>query len=135
MFIASKYEEMYPPEINDFVYITDQAYTKAQIRQMEVFMLKGLGYCLGKPLCLHFLRRNSKAAGVGFVIKLCTMTFKLFMNFVEIQSHSYFICNSAFINNEDGQNMIFTTLEKSQCKIFFFFLEDIIQIYFSSSPK
>nr|NP_001028696.2 cyclin B [Strongylocentrotus purpuratus] len=64
MFIASKYEEMYPPEINDFVYITDQAYTKTQIRQMEVFMLKGLKYCLGKPLCLHFLRRNSKAAGV-----------------------------------------------------------------------
>lgn len=64
MFIASKYEEMYPPEINDFVYITDSAYTKSQIRQMEIVMLKGLGYALGKPLCLHFLRRNSKAAGV-----------------------------------------------------------------------
>nr|XP_054756720.1 G2/mitotic-specific cyclin-B-like [Lytechinus pictus] len=64
MFIASKYEEMYPPEINDFVYITDQAYTKSQIRQMEIVMLKGLGYNLGKPLCLHFLRRNSKAAMV-----------------------------------------------------------------------
>nr|P07818.1 RecName: Full=G2/mitotic-specific cyclin-B [Arbacia punctulata]CAA68650.1 unnamed protein product [Arbacia punctulata] len=64
MFIASKYEEMYPPEINDFVYITDNAYTKAQIRQMEIAMLKGLKYKLGKPLCLHFLRRNSKAAGV-----------------------------------------------------------------------
>ncbi|XP_072167554.1 G2/mitotic-specific cyclin-B-like [Diadema setosum] len=64
MFVASKYEEMYPPEINDFVYITDNAYTKTQIRQMEVIMLKGLNFALGKPLCLHFLRRNSKAAGV-----------------------------------------------------------------------
>ncbi len=36
MFIASKYEEMYPPEIGDFVYITDKAYTASQIRQMEV---------------------------------------------------------------------------------------------------
>lgn len=28
LFIASKYEEIYPPELKDFVYITDRAYTK-----------------------------------------------------------------------------------------------------------
>ena len=28
MLIASKYEEIYPPYMKDFVYITDQAYTK-----------------------------------------------------------------------------------------------------------
>ncbi len=28
MLIAAKYEEIYPPYIKDFVYITDQAYTK-----------------------------------------------------------------------------------------------------------
>ena len=65
MFLASKYEEMYPPEINDFVYITDNTYTRDQIKQMEIVMIKGLKYSLGKPLCLHFLRRNSKAAGVS----------------------------------------------------------------------
>ncbi|NP_001158480.1 cyclin B [Saccoglossus kowalevskii] len=64
MFIASKYEEMYAPEIGDFVYITDNAYTKSQIRAMECMMLKTIDYSLGKPLCLHFLRRNSKAGGV-----------------------------------------------------------------------
>ena len=65
MFIAAKYEEMYPPEINDFVYITDNAYTKTQIRNMEMLMLESLKFGLGKPLCIHFLRRNSKAGGVG----------------------------------------------------------------------
>lgn len=35
MLIASKYEEIYAPEVNDFVYITDNAYTKQQIFQME----------------------------------------------------------------------------------------------------
>ena len=28
MFIASKYEEIYAPEVKDFAYVTDSAYTK-----------------------------------------------------------------------------------------------------------
>jgi len=64
MLIASKYEEMYAPEIADFVYITDKAYTKAEIRKMECMILKALDFNLGKPLPLHFLRRNSKAGEV-----------------------------------------------------------------------
>jgi cyclin B len=64
MLIASKYEEMYAPEIADFVYITDNAYTKADIRRMEVTILRQLNFQLGRPLPLHFLRRNSKAGEV-----------------------------------------------------------------------
>ena len=64
MFIASKIEEMYAPEINDFVYITDNAYTAADIRQMELRMLSSLGFNFSRPLPLHFLRRNSKAGDV-----------------------------------------------------------------------
>ena len=36
LFIASKYEELYPPEIKDFVYITDNTYTAKQVLQMEI---------------------------------------------------------------------------------------------------
>lgn len=64
MLLASKYEEMYAPEIGDFVYITDNAYNKAQIRKMEALIFKNLNFSVGKPLCLHFLRRNSKAGEV-----------------------------------------------------------------------
>lgn len=64
MLIASKYEEMYAPEVADFVYITDNAYTKKEIRDMEGIILKTLDFSIGKPLCLHFLRRNSKAGQV-----------------------------------------------------------------------
>nr|P24862.1 RecName: Full=G2/mitotic-specific cyclin-B [Patella vulgata]CAA41255.1 cyclin B [Patella vulgata] len=64
MLLASKYEEMYAPEVADFVYITDNAYTKADIRTMEQTILKTLDFSFGKPLCLHFLRRNSKAGQV-----------------------------------------------------------------------
>ena len=31
MMIAAKYEEVYAPEIVDFVYITDDAYTKVNV--------------------------------------------------------------------------------------------------------
>jgi len=64
MFIASKVEEMYAPEINDFVYITDNAYTSSDIRQMELRILSSLGFNFSRPLPLHFLRRYSKAGDV-----------------------------------------------------------------------
>ncbi|XP_062374941.1 G2/mitotic-specific cyclin-B2-like [Sardina pilchardus] len=61
MLLASKYEEMFAPEVGDFAYITDNAFSRAQIREMEVLILRGLNFELGRPLPLHFLRRASKA--------------------------------------------------------------------------
>ncbi|XP_022346846.1 G2/mitotic-specific cyclin-B1-like isoform X2 [Enhydra lutris kenyoni] len=64
MFIASKYEEMYPPETGDFAFVTDNTYAKHQIRQMEVKILRSLNFGLGRPLPLHFLQRASKIGEV-----------------------------------------------------------------------
>ncbi|KAJ8287038.1 hypothetical protein GJAV_G00046320 [Gymnothorax javanicus] len=64
MFIASKYEEMYPPEIADFAFVTDKAYTTAQIRHMEMKILRVLKFSFGRPLPLQFLRRASKVGEV-----------------------------------------------------------------------
>jgi len=61
MLIAAKYEEMYPPEVDDFVYITDKAYKQSEILQMEIRILKTLDFDLGRPLPINFLRRCSKA--------------------------------------------------------------------------
>ncbi|XP_050964674.1 G2/mitotic-specific cyclin-B1 [Labeo rohita] len=64
MFIASKYEEMYPPEIADFAFVTDRAYTTGQIREMEMKILRVLNFSFGRPLPLQFLRRASKIGDV-----------------------------------------------------------------------
>ncbi|XP_041916473.1 G2/mitotic-specific cyclin-B1-like [Alosa sapidissima] len=64
MFIASKYEEMYPPEITDFVFVADSAYTATQIRWMEMKILRVLDFSVGRPQPLQFLRRASKIGDV-----------------------------------------------------------------------
>lgn len=61
-FIASKYEEIIPPDLQDWVVICDQLYTKRDILKMEMVILRRLKFELGRPLPIHFLRRNSKAA-------------------------------------------------------------------------
>ena len=44
MLIASKYEEIYAPEVQDFVYITDRAYSKSEILECEFSMLSALDF-------------------------------------------------------------------------------------------
>jgi histidinol phosphatase-like enzyme len=60
MMVACKYEEIYPPEITDFVYICADTYTKKQIIDMEKRLLMALCHDLNKPTQLEFLRRYSK---------------------------------------------------------------------------
>jgi len=64
MFIASKMEEVYAPSVKDFVYITDNAYTEADLMKTEIAILRALKFDLFQPISLHFLRRFSKAADV-----------------------------------------------------------------------
>lgn len=54
MFIAAKYEEIYPPDVGEFVYITDDTYTKTQVLRMEQLILKVLGFDLSVPTTLVF---------------------------------------------------------------------------------
>ena len=65
MFIACKYEEIFYPMLSDLTYITANTYTEQEIIEMEVRMLKVLGYSLGAPSSLQFLRRYSRMAEVS----------------------------------------------------------------------
>jgi len=57
MFVAAKYEEVYPPDVSDFVYITDDSYTKKQVLQMEQILLKVLRFELSTPTSHLFLNK------------------------------------------------------------------------------
>eukprot|EP00931_Biecheleriopsis_adriatica_P063308 TRINITY_DN38304_c0_g1_i1.p1 TRINITY_DN38304_c0_g1~~TRINITY_DN38304_c0_g1_i1.p1 ORF type:complete len:393 (+),score=79.86 TRINITY_DN38304_c0_g1_i1:72-1250(+) len=85
MLIAAKFEEIYPPEIKDFVYITDNAYSKEDILQMEVEMLQVLGFDLCGPTVVHFLERYQRANKCGeehlhlmkYLAELCLLDVKM----------------------------------------------------------
>ena len=54
LLIACKYEEIYPPEISSFVYITDNAYKKEDILNYEIKILEDLEYDLTYPSILRY---------------------------------------------------------------------------------
>ncbi|CAH8292797.1 unnamed protein product [Eruca vesicaria subsp. sativa] len=62
LLIASKYEEIWPPQVNDLVYVTDNAYNSKQILVMEKTILGNLEWYLTVPTQYVFLVRFIKAS-------------------------------------------------------------------------
>ena len=60
LLMACKYEEMTIPGMNDFVYVSDSAFSKDDMKEMERRMISAISYDLGRPLSINFLRRYSK---------------------------------------------------------------------------
>jgi hypothetical protein len=55
LLIASKYNEIYTPEVDDFVHISDRAYTRAQLKECEAIIVDILLYKENNSW-LHFHR-------------------------------------------------------------------------------
>uniref|UniRef100_A0A8C5LQ90 Cyclin A2 n=1 Tax=Leptobrachium leishanense TaxID=445787 RepID=A0A8C5LQ90_9ANUR len=73
MLLASKFEEIYPPEVAEFVYITDDTYTKKQVLKMEHLVLKVLSFDLAAPTILQFLNQYFQAHPVSRKIEYLSM--------------------------------------------------------------
>jgi cyclin B len=78
MFVACKYEEVSPPEIRDFVVVTDQACSREQILEAEVDILNTLEWRICVPTALSFAKRHCKLLNVG------ESQFYLIMYFLEL---------------------------------------------------
>ena len=62
MLLAAKYEEIWPPTVDDFVYISDNTYTREEVLKMEQKVLKELKFCITFPTMKHFLNRLVEAS-------------------------------------------------------------------------
>jgi len=70
--------------VKDFVYITDDTYTKHEVLEMEKHILKKLKFELGCPISINFLRRFSKVAACDGATHMMA---KYFIELIEIEYH------------------------------------------------
>ncbi len=88
MLIACKYEEIYAPEVRDFVYITDQAYTKEEILKAENNMLNCLEFNITTPSSLRFLEFYSNYLNLDDQsFMFCKYLIELFL--VDLKANKY----------------------------------------------
>mmetsp|Transcript_19788 Transcript_19788/g.30974 ORF Transcript_19788/g.30974 Transcript_19788/m.30974 type:complete len:335 (-) Transcript_19788:103-1107(-) len=57
LLLAAKYEEIWPPEVKDCVYISANTYTREDILRMERSICGSLQFRFTKPNIIHFLSR------------------------------------------------------------------------------
>ena len=73
MFLASKYEEIYPPDLKEFVKCCDHTYSAEQIIQIESSILLLLNFDLVFSSCFHFFELFSQKIafeGAGYHLGL-----------------------------------------------------------------
>ncbi|XVE52135.1 hypothetical protein DITRI_Ditri02bG0098000 [Diplodiscus trichospermus] len=66
MLIASKYEEICAPRVEEFCFITDNTYTREEVLKMESQVLKYFGFHISAPTAKTFLRRFLRAAQASY---------------------------------------------------------------------
>ncbi|KAL6533879.1 hypothetical protein OROHE_013712 [Orobanche hederae] len=69
MLIASKYEEICAPHVEEFCFITDNTYSKEEVVKMESSVLNFLEFQLSVPTTKKFLRRFIQAAQVSYTVR------------------------------------------------------------------
>ncbi|CAO2043349.1 unnamed protein product [Urochloa humidicola] len=85
MLLACKYEEVSVPVVEDLVLISDRAYTKGQILEMEKLILNTLQFNMSVPTPYVFMRRFLKAADSDkqleqvsfFMLELCLVEYQM----------------------------------------------------------
>ncbi|XP_076951259.1 cyclin-B2-4-like [Bidens hawaiensis] len=85
MLLACKYEEVSVPIVDDFVVISDKAYTRQEVLDMEKEMMNTLEFNLSLPTSLVFMKRFLKAARsykemellAFYLIDLCLVEYEM----------------------------------------------------------
>ena len=89
-FFYRKYEEIYPPELTEFCYITDDTYSKRQVLRMEQLILQCLDYDCAPPTAHFFVNHLAQLANCGpkttamanYLVELSLVDAEAFMQFV-----------------------------------------------------
>ncbi|KAK6916808.1 Cyclin, N-terminal [Dillenia turbinata] len=85
LLLAAKYEEVVVPAVEDLIHISDKAYTRKDVLDMEKSMVNKLQFNMSVPTPYVFMRRFLKAARCDgrleslsfFIIELCLVEYKM----------------------------------------------------------
>jgi len=113
LFIASKFEEIYPPEIRDFCFIMNNAYSRNDILNIEYEILKTLDFDILCVSPLVFLKRfHDISQGAlktlvfsQFILEISLLEVKC-LNYLPslIAASSLYVSRKLLIRNEDLWN-------------------------------
>ena len=73
MWIAAKYNEIYPPDLDDFVYVAADTYSKNSFLRMEADVLSVLNFELSKPTTKTFVMHCSSKE-INYQVDLSLMS-------------------------------------------------------------
>jgi len=87
MLLGAKYEEMYPPEIKEFLYVSADAFTRDDVLRMERQMLAVLNFNLTVPTTYPFLQRGLQVCdadkttcfGSHYLAEMCLVEYKMLL--------------------------------------------------------
>lgn len=65
LLIATKYEEIYPPELKDFLNISDNKFTKEEVLSLEHHIISTLEFNFFNPSSYRFLERYRKISNTA----------------------------------------------------------------------
>lgn len=94
LFIASKYEEVMAPSVQNFIYMSDGGFTDQEILQAERYMLQALNFELCYPSPMNFLRRISKADNYD----IHSRTVAKYLMEIPLLDHSFLECAPSMIS-------------------------------------
>ncbi|GFS39389.1 cyclin B2;2 [Actinidia rufa] len=85
MLLACKYEEVSVPVVEDLVFISDKAYSRKEVLEMEKWMLNTLQFNMSVPTPYVFMKRYLKAAQSDkklellsfFLMELCLVEYEM----------------------------------------------------------
>ncbi|XP_071900775.1 cyclin-B2-5-like isoform X2 [Coffea arabica] len=85
MLLACKYEEVSVPVVEDLILISDRAYSRNDVLEMESLMINILQFNLSVPTPYVFMRRFLKAAQSNkklellsfFIVELCLVEYEM----------------------------------------------------------
>ena len=63
LWIAAKYEEIYPPDLSDFLQVSENKFTRHQVLEMEKEILQKLNFKITVPSAYRFLQRFRRLSG------------------------------------------------------------------------